>query len=309
MFLVHLFFVCFPFSPLCDCPDSGLFPCPNFALALFSPPARPTTCVKAPTEVVESGRLAAVLGAFQKLLSSKAHDHEGFYILNAIAERLPLAAFAPFLTQIWQLVFSRLQHARTAKLARAVSVFLSLFVAKHGLQSVTESIDRVQAGLFPMLLDTVWLPAAGQISGDVEKKLCAVALTRVLVESPQLMADGAAALWQRVLAAVMKIFEAAAGDEAGGQGGGGGAVEAEEPDVEEPVGYTAAYQQLANASRPEADPLPEVRSPGVELASALHRLSATVPGKLAPRIEAALLPHAKAALQGYLAQAGNLVIS
>ncbi len=46
---------------------------------------------------------------FQKLLSSKAHDHEGFYILNALFETLELAAYESFLPTIWQLLFLRLQ--------------------------------------------------------------------------------------------------------------------------------------------------------------------------------------------------------
>lgn len=33
-------------------------------------------------------RSQAVLGVFQKLIASKAHDHEGFYILNTLIESL-----------------------------------------------------------------------------------------------------------------------------------------------------------------------------------------------------------------------------
>lgn len=46
--------------------------------------------VKAGGEVVSGGHLVPVLGVFQKLLSSRVHDHEGFYIMNAVVESLPL---------------------------------------------------------------------------------------------------------------------------------------------------------------------------------------------------------------------------
>ena len=78
-------------------------------------PALQAYLTKAGTEVVAGGHLAAVLGVFQKLLSSKAHDHEGFYIVNAIVESLPLPAYAQFLPSIWTLMFQRLSSSKTPK--------------------------------------------------------------------------------------------------------------------------------------------------------------------------------------------------
>jgi hypothetical protein len=47
------------------------------------------------------------LGVFQKLLASKALDHEAFAILGALMERLPAATFDVHLRTIWQLLFQR----------------------------------------------------------------------------------------------------------------------------------------------------------------------------------------------------------
>lgn len=47
------------------------------------------------------GYLPGVLGVFQKLLASKAHDHEGFYILNTLVEYLDLSALAQVGVLMW----------------------------------------------------------------------------------------------------------------------------------------------------------------------------------------------------------------
>lgn len=41
------------------------------------------------------------------LLCAQAHDHEGFHILNAIVEFVPLPAYEQFLPTLFQLLFSR----------------------------------------------------------------------------------------------------------------------------------------------------------------------------------------------------------
>ena len=47
-----------------------------------------------------------LLGVFQKLLASKTHDHEGFYILNSIVEFMPQwDLFLYFLIKIIMFVF------------------------------------------------------------------------------------------------------------------------------------------------------------------------------------------------------------
>lgn len=62
---------------------------------------------KAPGEVAGGGHLEALLGVFQKLLASKALDHEAFVVLAALAVRLPRGDFDRHLPTIWQLLFQR----------------------------------------------------------------------------------------------------------------------------------------------------------------------------------------------------------
>lgn len=57
--------------------------------------------------MVAGGHLEAVLGVFQKLLASRAHDHEGFFLLNSLMEFLPLDVFRGYLPTVWTLLFRR----------------------------------------------------------------------------------------------------------------------------------------------------------------------------------------------------------
>lgn len=58
------------------------------------------------------------LGVFQKLIASKAHDHEGFYLLNSMVEYVPKTVLEPYMKQVFLLLLNRLQNSRTAKFLR-----------------------------------------------------------------------------------------------------------------------------------------------------------------------------------------------
>ena len=43
----------------------------------------------------------AILGTFQKLVAGKAHDHEGFKLLQSIIEFVPTSALATYLPEVY----------------------------------------------------------------------------------------------------------------------------------------------------------------------------------------------------------------
>jgi CAS/CSE protein, C-terminus len=87
---------------------------------------------KAPGEVVSGGHLEAVLGVFQKLLASRAHDHEGFFLLNSLMEFLPLDVFRGYLPTVWTLLFRRSAASQFA--LRMLFSFSRLPMRPCGLQ-------------------------------------------------------------------------------------------------------------------------------------------------------------------------------
>lgn len=87
---------------------------------------------RCPTDVVSGGHVLPTLGVFQKLLASKAQDHEGFFLLEALVEHLAPSAFEPHLVTVWTLLFQRLQSSRTPKYTRSFVLFFCRFVLKMG---------------------------------------------------------------------------------------------------------------------------------------------------------------------------------
>jgi exportin-2 (importin alpha re-exporter) len=94
--------------------------------------------------------LQGMLGVFQKLINTKLHDHEGFFILESMVEHLPIDWFNTFIPQILAIIFTRMQNQRmrTEKFVRSFLCFMSLFIGKHGTDVVASNVEQVQQGTF-----------------------------------------------------------------------------------------------------------------------------------------------------------------
>jgi exportin-2 (importin alpha re-exporter) len=194
---------------------------------------------KAPQEVVSSGHLTGILGVFQKLAASRAQDHQGFFILNAFVECLALPAWIDHLPAVWGILFSRLQTSKTVKFTKSLVVFISLLGSKHGAAVVSESMAKVQPGVFEMVLTGVVADAIGSIAGVSEEKVVAVAGARFLTECPSVLAQDAA--WAKLLTAVVTMLEKPEEDK-----GGDGDDDAELEEMEAKAGlYSTSSIQLA----------------------------------------------------------------
>lgn len=242
---------------------------------------------------VTGDQLQGVLGVFQKLIASKALDHQGFYILNALVESLPSQALGPYLTNIWSLLCQRLQTSSTPKYTKHFLIFLALFIDKHGVTLVMNSIDSLQQGLFGMLLQQVLMPNFSTVTGDVESKLCAVALTKILCDCPTILSDKN--VWGQLLTILVSYIEGVTAN------GGGHGDDPAGLDGDAMVGYSAAYAQLHHAQRKEVDPLPNIADVREYLATSLCELSHQHP--LASVISQVLPNESQNTLRGYFQKA------
>lgn len=113
----------------------------------------------------------SVLGVFQQLISSKAHDHEGFYLLRILAENIPKWVeisitrdiFSPMLIIIWPFVMfifseifqihkksifiillQRLSLTKTIKYIKGLAVFLCFYAIHFGVSDLTSLLDSLQ---------------------------------------------------------------------------------------------------------------------------------------------------------------------
>uniref|UniRef100_A0A3P9LYL6 Exportin-2 n=1 Tax=Oryzias latipes TaxID=8090 RepID=A0A3P9LYL6_ORYLA len=230
-------------------------------------------------------KIPGLLGVFQKLIASKANDHQGFYLLNSIIENMPPSTFC----------FSRGYKALKPPSSSKVSflVFINLYCVKYGAIALQEIFDSIQPKMFGMVLEKIIIPEVQKVSGTIEKKICAVGITKILTECPAMMDTEYTKLWTPLLQALIGLFELPEDD----------SIPDDEHfiDIEDTPGYQTAFSQLAFAGKKEHDPIGDaVGNPKILLAQSLHKLSTACPGRVPSMLSTSLNAEALQFLQGYL---------
>uniref|UniRef100_A0A8C6PGL3 Exportin-2 n=1 Tax=Nothobranchius furzeri TaxID=105023 RepID=A0A8C6PGL3_NOTFU len=230
---------------------------------------------------------------FQKLIASKANDHQGFYLLNSIIEHMPAESIIQYRKQIFILLFQRLQSSKTTKFIKSFLVFVNLYCVKYGAIALQEIFDSIQPKMFGMVLEKIIIPEVQKVSGIVEKKICAVGITKILTECPAMMDTEYTKLWTPLLQALIGLFELPEDD----------SIPDDEHfiDIEDTPGYQTAFSQLAFAGKKEHDPIGDaVGNPKILLAQSLHKLSTACPGRVPSMLSTSMNAEALQFLQGYL---------
>uniref|UniRef100_A0A6I8MZ53 Exportin-2 n=1 Tax=Ornithorhynchus anatinus TaxID=9258 RepID=A0A6I8MZ53_ORNAN len=249
---------------------------------------------------VAADKIPGLLGVFQKLIASKANDHQGFYLLNSIVEHMPPESVDQYKKQIFILLFQRLQNSKTTKFIKSFLVFINLYCVKYGALALQEIFDSIQPKMFGMVLEKIIIPEIQKVSGQVEKKICAVGITKLLTECPPMMDTEYTKLWTPLLQALIGLFELPEDD----------TIPDEEHfiDIEDTPGYQTAFSQLAFAGKKEHDPIGQmVNNPKIHLAQSLHKLSSARPGRVPSMLSTSLNAEALQYLQGYL-QAASVTL-
>uniref|UniRef100_A0A8C1EYD0 Exportin-2 n=2 Tax=Cyprinus carpio TaxID=7962 RepID=A0A8C1EYD0_CYPCA len=238
-------------------------------------------------------KIPGLLGVFQKLIASKANDHQGFYLLNSIVEHMPPDSITQYRKQIFILLFQRLQSSKTTKFVKSFMVFINLYCVKYGAIALQEIFDDIQPKMFGMVVEKIIIPEVQKVSGQVEKKICAVGITKILTECPAMMDTEYTKLWTPLLQALIGLFELPEDD----------SIPDDEHfiDIEDTPGYQTAFSQLAFAGKKEHDPIGDaVNNPKILLAQSLHKLSTACPGRVPSMLSTSLPAEALQFLQGYL---------
>uniref|UniRef100_A0A8C2DYI6 Exportin-2 n=1 Tax=Cyprinus carpio TaxID=7962 RepID=A0A8C2DYI6_CYPCA len=238
-------------------------------------------------------KIPGLLGVFQNLIASKANDHQGFYLLNSIVEHMPPDSITQYRKQIFILLFQRLQSSKTTKFVKSFMVFINIYCVKYGAIALQEIFDDIQPKLFGMVVEKIIIPEVQKVSGQVEKKICAVGITKILTECPAMMDTEYTKLWTPLLQALIGLFELPEDD----------SIPDDEHfiDIEDTPGYQTAFSQLAFAGKKEHDPIGDaVNNPKIILAQSLHKLSTACPGRVPSMLSTSLPAEALQFLQGYL---------
>uniref|UniRef100_A0A914URF2 Exportin-2 n=1 Tax=Plectus sambesii TaxID=2011161 RepID=A0A914URF2_9BILA len=242
-------------------------------------------------DAVAATHLSAVLGVFQKLIASKLNDHYGFYLLNSIIEHVSYEKLSgQIITAILTVLFKRLMTARTVKFAKGLIIFCCLFVIKRGSATLVQELEKLQGGMFKMVIEKVFLRDVQKISDSHEKKICCVGIANLLADAVDNLGQE---LWPQLMTALVKLFELPEENDDDDD---------QFLDIEATSGYANAYSQLAFASRNDVDPTGVSDVKG-HLVKCLSKVSASRPGVL-PQLINPLEQEVKQFITSYASAAG-----
>jgi len=149
-------------------------------------------------------------------------------------------------------------------------VFMSLFIGKHGASTVIKCVDNLQANLFAMVLDSLYVPNVAKVNGRVERKICCIGMIKLLTECPETLSTYAA-FWPKVLRALLTVIELPE-DETEQHG----EFAIDEDEEQEHTFTNAAFTPLTYASKQDVDPFSGVDVKKY-LATQLYQLSTSQP--------------------------------
>lgn len=266
-------------------PYLALFPC-LLSPVLWERPGNITplmrlmcTFVKqASTQIQAQGKLMSVLGVFQKMIASKSNDHEGFYLLQNLISYYPRADLLPVMPQVFTLLFQRLSSSKTTKFVRCLIVLFNFYAIKVGPNELIQLIDGIQNQMFGMVCQRVFVTDLNKVSGEIERKIAAVGMSKILCECSNMLQPPYVAHWQQLVQALIELFELPPDDSN---------IEGDSfIEIEDTAGYQVAYSQLNYASGKKDDPLAEITDarryfveklcaiPQPEIKSMLHQMTA-----------------------------------
>jgi exportin-2 (importin alpha re-exporter) len=105
-----------------------------------------------------------------------------------------------------QILFTRLSNKKTPKYVKCIILFFSLFVVKFGGDALISSLNGLQNGLFNMF-SSLWIKDIPSISGVKPRKLCALAIIKLLCETQSMVSQNNLELCYQYLFSLMKLLE------------------------------------------------------------------------------------------------------
>jgi len=203
--------------------------------------------------ITSSNLLVPILGVFQKLVSSKINDYLGFYIAEAIVQYNPLDKFNFALQDIFRIIFTRVQGSKTTQLVRSLLVFFSYIICFHGPKVFTDTLRQLQTNLVLMVFQNLWIPNIEQVKGRIDRKICTIAMAKVLTEWPDSRSDEFTEIRIQLGKQMQNLMEAFDSVPAAP------VIEEDLITVEESgKDYTSGFTNLSHVSKAEIDPFPNI---------------------------------------------------
>lgn len=234
-----------------------------------------TYIIKMGQHIIVNNKLIAILGIFQKLIASKATDHEGLALLQTMMIYLPAAEVDARIRDIFMLIFQRLTGSKTNKFVKNVLVCFSLYAYLRGADQLACAVNQLQDKIFGMVIEKLYIVDVKKVSGTSERRICVCGVIKILSQLPLIDNGAYNHLWPALLVVLMEIFELppeVTNDE-----------DDHFVDIGESLDFQAQYSKLNYASVKRDDPTKEVGDLKALLANSLANLSTKLPG-FVPRV-------------------------
>ncbi|KAJ1659706.1 importin-alpha export receptor [Dispira simplex] len=241
--------------------------------------------------------LSAVLGIFQKLISSKAQDHQGFDLLNTLLYYSPLTALQPHLKALFTLILNRLQTRSTPKFIHGFIYFVAFFCCLEKPESTPQMLvqvmDSIQPDILGPILQSIILPNLKGLNSTHERKVTVVGYLRLLtMATPTFQNMPYAALVSELL---INLGEKLHIQVATGEVEGAAQDDLNSLDLMDQSAFQTNYSRLATISKERLDPAPYVKDYRAFLKTKLLELGQTRPAVMND-VMSRLSPEAKAYL-------------
>lgn len=227
--------------------------------------------IKMGHQIVAMGKLDAVLGIFQKLIASKATDHEGLALLQTMMIHLPVDSLDERIGSVFFLLFQRLdKRFKTNKFVKNALVCFSLYAHLRGTEQLAKAMNQSGNDIFGRAIQNLYIADAKKVTGAIERRICACGIIKILSQLPFIDNGAHNHLWGSLLLVLMEIFELPP------------EVDRDEDDhfvdIQGSLDFQAHYAKLSYASVKRADPIREVGDLKTLLATSLANLNTSLPG-------------------------------
>lgn len=208
--------------------------------------------------ITSNNQIEPVLGTFQLLISSKAHETYAFDLLETIVESFATSSIFTYFHEIFKMILMRLSSSKTEALTLRFVRLYHFISSSPPTQYHTEPplhadtvisvFEGIQPAVFVQLYTGIILPDTQKLSRPLDRKIAVISFTKTLADS-HAFAEKYAKGWGYTAEALLKLMidppvPPAADDLIADQ------------DVDD-SSFGVGFTQLRTCKRPPKDPFPE----------------------------------------------------
>ncbi len=136
--------------------------------------------------IVAQGQLGAMLGIYQKLISTRINEGFALELLETLFAAVPAEALEQYKRAVLTLLLTRLQQSKTDRLVKGtIHLVSSIALTDKGADYAVETFDAVQPGLFAQIAQGIIAPDLPNVA-ERQKKVVSVGFGVLLLRSARL---------------------------------------------------------------------------------------------------------------------------